>query len=118
MRDLKFRAWDKELRVMKNDFFIHSDGGCFECEKPESEIEHTENLELMQSTGLKDKNGVDIFEGDVLHQLDPVIYNPFAVEYSDQSARFIAGGSLSKIAIEKNELVIIGNIHENPELLT
>ena len=71
-----------------------------------------------QFTGLKDINGVDIYEGDILHQLDPVMWNPFTVEYSDQSASFIAGGLISRISIRENELVIIGNIHENPELIS
>ena len=72
---------------------------------------------LMQSICLNDINGTEIFEGDVLHQLDPHIWNPFVVEYSDQGAYYIAGGILSKIAIKEQELVIVGNIHDNPELL-
>ncbi|NSV57628.1 hypothetical protein FKY79_12130 [Enterococcus faecalis] len=76
---------------------------------------------LMQSTGLKDKNGVEIFEGDVLY------YIPFESHINDSIVVFEKGsfckkmlrnGKLTSVKfIDSEEYEVIGNIHENPELL-
>lgn len=110
--DIKFRAWMECEKALA--FFDFDDifGGEFDSGShiPDGDM-------VMQFTGLKDINGTDIYAGDILHQLDPVVWNPFAVEYSNVTARFLAGGSLSQSEINNNELVIIGNIFENKELL-
>ncbi len=54
MREIKFRAWNEELGM--SDIF-HVDEGMFECVSPDS---------VMQFVGLKDKNGKDIFEQDIV----------------------------------------------------
>ena len=107
MREIKFRTYDgKNIRFDMGVGELLNEG-----------LAKWVNLPIMQFTGLQDKNDVDIYEGDILHQSDPVMWNPLAVEYSDVAARFIAGGSLSQSEIISSELVVIGNIHENPELL-
>jgi hypothetical protein len=73
-------------------------------------------------TGVKDINGTDIYTDDLLHELDPCQWKPAQVKFSD-GAFYI---NLTKRCrypinakyIKENELVIVGNAHENPELIT
>ncbi len=73
------------------------------------------DLELMQSTGLKDKNGVDIFEGDVGWDVYGEEYGQ--VVFEEGCFRFETD-ELSEALFEVNDdIEIVGNIYENPELL-
>lgn len=114
MREIKFRAWDDRKSCWIEDFLISQYGGI--CVNGDDSFVSMYGYEpkLMQYTGLKDKNGVEIYEGDILH---PVVEN-------DKTYNIVAEIDLSKIGgsnlthwivwPEDNE--IVGNIYENPDL--
>lgn len=118
----KFRAWDKtdkemylvdEINFNRGEFESIGDGITF--------LRQADKVELMQSTGLHDKNGKEIFEGDILHHQIQIEYT-FIVKYDEDNARWYGDGlsRTYRIDITKDFLQyykVIGNIYENPELL-
>ena len=83
MREIKFRAWDKEKKTMLNwlsDMEAIKDAMPYDCGD-----EWTENCILMQYTGLKDKNGKEIYENDVVRYEHEDLDHPrdFIVMFKD-----------------------------------
>jgi YopX protein len=108
-REIKFRAW------VNNHDAIHfsADAGIDQL------IEWVNRYggQVMQFTGLKDRNGKEIYEGDILKS-NTIDGKPCVVAYETLHARFLCGSGLVMIAPHHwVERVIIGNIYENPELL-
>lgn len=108
MKNIKFRAWMKERKVMVADY-AHTNmfgGLSISYWKDESP-----DLILMQYTGLLDKTGNEIYEGDLLSD---GFGNPIRVEWSH-----IDGGyrPFNYTQIRGEHVEVVGNIHENPELL-
>jgi hypothetical protein len=75
MREIKFRAWDEDRKIMfqpiVSDLFIHLNGqlNSFDSGGELNGTEYTKQLPLMQYTGLKDKNSKEIYEGDYCRQI-------------------------------------------------
>lgn len=120
MREIKFRAWSKEYceiyLVDRIDFFQK------EILDKSNDIHKFCDIELMQYTGLKDKNGVEIYEGDIVYddwdnKIGQVIFEMgvFCFETDEPADRV----SLAERYHRDCGLIlkIIGNIYENPELL-
>lgn len=118
-----FRAWLKNAKKMKdvtslNWFHGKLDDVCFDYE----EVGYMpEDVALMQSTGLKDKNGVEIFEGDVV-KVDvpnPLMCGVYEVRRAKSGAwridNNIQGRELWLAGLGDAE--VIGSIYETPELL-
>lgn len=124
MREIKFRAWLKEKKVMA-EFISHfksaHDCGVFEITVPFDEsglqtfhkIHSIDQFDLMQYTGLKDKNGKEIYEGDILgfNYKDTSDGDEWIVEVE------VKWGDQGWVPYRLYEGTVIGNIYENPELL-
>ena len=149
MREIKFRAWDKKISKMfswevmnRNRIFA------LDSNLPNKDflvVPNGENIELMQYTGLKDKNGKEIYEGDIVR----ILYTDWGSQHlgtPEQQAMTLEEykKSISRIGYviyagdryylrfngkygeyddgmyegTHGEKEIIGNIYENPELLT
>ena len=131
MRDIKFRVWDKfEKRIYKveeirwNCFkeielisVYENDSLCKSYVKNHNVERHNiKALELMKYTGLKDKNGKEIYEGDIV-EYDDVLWT---IEYSKEDGAFILNSYdiLENFRNTDSKWVeVIGNIYENPNLL-
>jgi len=119
MKIIKFRVWDKKEKQMNfTDKQMLRQGRAvqFNFMIPWRENIFSDEWELMQFTGLKDINGVEIYEGDiVLHHDHPQPLPRVAIEWNDKTARFEPRIGLMSEAGEWLE--VIGNVYENPELL-
>lgn len=124
MREIKFRAWLKEHKTMVNVAEIdinHQLIYHYGFDDFEGNFENFNSIELLQYTGLKDKNENEIYEGDIVklranHGIGVVKYydewGAFVVEYIKSKPLTVLGMSYYEEDIE-----VIGNIYENPELI-
>lgn len=125
----KFRAWDKRKQLMREVAVLHfnKNGNVSGIEywKTPYDLQsiHANYINVMQSTGLKDKNGVEIFEGDIVlftieDGFDYVYGKPGRINLSLQWGAGVRASSGGNYPLRKcREVKIIGNIYENPELL-
>ena len=80
----------------------------------------TDEIELMQSTGLKDKNGKEIFEGDIVKMAKDVYSEPTyyeVVRHRGGAYRLESKQHGCELWLRHTDCEVVGNIYENPELL-
>ena len=141
MREIKFRAWDKEdKKMIINPKIYYCECGC--------KFTHLDGIFVddiwiyMQYTGLKDKNGKEIYEGDIVecefYKDQPVpgevkwdkIYDEQENMFTGKSAKLVMHGftiwslpreqiatAINMFPESANNIEVIGNIYENPELI-
>ena len=144
MREYKFRCWDTKnkemLEVQELDYEDSYNGEPMIRTTMYNDYFDTEDMILMQYTGLKDKNGKEIYEGDIVTGIDyPFIdegkqnYIGIVVFYDDVASfgyeykcvrkdkRGISNGINNEFEANENlickDIEVIGNIYDNPELL-
>ena len=120
MREIKFRAWDKKLNMMVygKEQTGHVEYGT----NPLDAVNYLLNYDdygyiFMQYTGQKDKNGKEIYEGDILITIDEeegiIVWDESKFDY-----RIDTGIVLLKLGgYYSSEIEVIGNIYDNPELV-
>ena len=113
-RKIKFRAWNAESEFMESvdELTWHQDVILF------YEEEHC--YTLMQYTGLKDKNGKEIYEGDIVEWNEEGKKYAGNLFWDESKVGFriqMPKGYMPKFKLLSKHLLVIGNKHENPELL-
>lgn len=133
MREIKVRAWYKPYKQMCQVESLRFDGnGVYTAvliEEPfyDRRLVEADEIVIEQYTGLKDINGTEIYEGDIVKYYPRHRGVPYRVYWADKSAKFligrdgVIGQSFSDIMHNLNTgriaLEVVGNIHENPEFL-
>lgn len=117
----KYRAWDKENKKyiygVEKGLQISSAAGDLHV-MTLAEIAESNKYDLEQCTGLKDEKGKLIYEGDILkgtYYIDNPVIDYYPVEYGEDE--WLNGNEGFPLSAYNTLSVIVGNIHENSELL-
>lgn len=125
-REIKFRIWNNHAEEMDyKDFYVNGNKIIYDDGHSYEDVEIHSDIIVMQFTGLKDKNGKEIYEGDVLKNFG--IFKRLCL-FKEGSFGYEADANLGFISYNSNSInlklrdgklmkcEIVGNIYENPEL--
>jgi len=120
MRTIKFRAWDKKRKIMGWNFWLDSQDNSIQIFDEEKDTPlPPDDFEVMQFTGLTDRNGKEIYEGDIVrcfmngeeHSLNVIKWADYGytmTDFEDESGERVLWFC---------EVEVIGNIWKNPDLI-
>ena len=122
-KEIKFRVWDKDFKKMRYLNSSH-DFICFD-EKGNGYYHNMQTglgewfSDLMQYTGLKDKNGVEVYEGDIvrivydsIEHIYQIIFDKEELDFKATNGQINYGGNFQYLGCCE-EIEVIGNIYEN-----
>lgn len=128
----KFRVWDKKTKSILNIERWHVEDEYFDLIEPNKSVadpnanrvwRRQSDIILMQSTGLFDTNGVEIFEGDVVETIyseklftGVIVYDQEETDFKATNGRNEYGNNFCYLGGNDSNIVI-GNVYENPNLL-
>ena len=112
----KFRVWDNDFKKYRTGLGINNGLVC---------TYNDATCILEQCTGIKDQNGKLIYEGDIVELDDGTEINNAVIEWEEQSGQWVicttdttyTGTIYTFDNLYGNDLTVIGNIHENKDLL-
>ena len=122
----KYRAWDKHgQKMFVNDELIIWNGNVYANDSKKLTCNNLKGWSiddeyLMQSTGFKDKNGKEIFEGDIVKMSKDVYSEPTyyeVVRHRGGAYRLESKQHGCELWLRHTDCEVVGNIYENPELL-
>jgi uncharacterized phage protein (TIGR01671 family) len=126
MREIKFRAWDDINKYMIDSSYgdwISFNGVPYtdsvrKYDTPNTEIEKAVGYILEQFTGLKDNREVDIYEGDIIEHSDATWRAEVKWCESGKWILHYTGIGREVLLSDRTDyIIVIGNIHQNPELI-
>ena len=124
MQKIKFRCWDKnkkQMRAVRELCFDQYGTIDVYCECDDINEPAKGNDSLMQFTGLLDRNGKEIYEGDIVRIGDEKSEHIEVIKWVDETnwmdEKCPVNGWVNHQSIYKMPIEVIGNVNENPELL-